>query len=285
MKKIVPESIDFIVTDKCNLHCYVCWGSEMPDYEDLSLEERKRMIDVFAAKGAKKNVFTGGEPTLDEMLPELMKHSKKEGMQTLLFTNCTTMNKRYADKIMPYVDSISMSLDGSNEEFNSFPRRAGHFKKVMNTLKLLTNYDTNVQVLTVVTHKNRFDLRDIGNLLLRKTEGLDFQWKLNYYSRIGRSAKKYFLAGDPFFIKYEGFLEAVGATRKYFEGKLNIRYSLRQHDYGYLFIFPDGNLYTTKGAKYISLGNAFDEKSWKKSTIRRIADNIYERAQIVGDKK
>ncbi|MBN2111785.1 radical SAM protein [Candidatus Woesearchaeota archaeon] len=277
MKGVFPESVDFIVTDKCNLHCKVCWGSEMPCYEEPGIIGRKDMIDIFYFDGVEKTVFTGGEPMVEESLPGILKHAKYRNMGTLLFTNCMLMDRKRADRIMPYVDAISISLDDHIEHLNDSARGNGHFRKVMHALDILKKYSSKVQVLTVVTSENRYSLRGIGNLLLEKTEGMDFGWKLNYYTRIGRSAKETHAESDPFYLEYSRFMEAVNDAENHFSGKIRINHSPPNHDYGYLFVFPDGNLYTTKKSEYICLGNVFDSRSWDKGAFRKIDRNIAER--------
>lgn len=271
-----PYSVDFIVTDRCNLHCPVCWGSGMPEYEAAPLETRLLMTSILREQGVKKAVFTGGEPLLEKNLPYLMGHALENRMETILFTNCTLMEER-AVEVLPYTCMISVSLDGSTEENNAAARKPGHFGDVMNTLRLLREKYSRVktQALTVVTRKNTDDLENIGHLLESETRGLDFQWKLNFYQPIGRQ-------NPEFSMDYSQFKEAATAVQKKF-AHLGTRYSTNEHDWGYLFVFPDGQMYTTEGGKYVRLGNIFDHESYDNEQIRRINLNIAKRGhEIIG---
>lgn len=49
-----------------------------PRAELLTLEERKRLITIFASLGVNKLRFTGGEPTVSNQLVELIQHASTQ---------------------------------------------------------------------------------------------------------------------------------------------------------------------------------------------------------------
>jgi MoaA/NifB/PqqE/SkfB family radical SAM enzyme len=271
MSGIFPFSVDFIVTSECNLHCPVCWGSGMPEYSELPLEKRLEAVEVLNKGGAVKAVFTGGEPLLDKNLPELMKKAKSLGMETLLFTNCTLMKER-ADEILPYTDYISMSLDGYDEKSNCSARKEGHFTAVMDMIKLLKEKYSGkkVQVLTVMTKINKGYVGLVGLLLEQNTKGMRFHWKLNHYKPIGRFNERFMLE----YCEFEGL---AGEIKQVFEGRINVRYSIPEHDRGYLFVFPDAQMYTTESRNYVSAGNVLKPETYRQDIFRDIEKNMLER--------
>jgi MoaA/NifB/PqqE/SkfB family radical SAM enzyme len=73
------------VTRDCNQRCRFC--SNPPSGLDRSLEEDKRRVDDFAARGYQGVILTGGEPTLVGHLPDLIRHCVARGVEPRLITN------------------------------------------------------------------------------------------------------------------------------------------------------------------------------------------------------
>ena len=67
------------LTERCNLRCAYCMpkdGVNLTDMDQLlTVEEQKRIITIFTRLGVTKIRFTGGEPTLNKQLPELIRHA------------------------------------------------------------------------------------------------------------------------------------------------------------------------------------------------------------------
>jgi len=268
---IFPHSIDFIVTSKCNLHCPVCWSSYMPEYKALPLDDQFEVIRILNKGGVRKAVFTGGEPLLEEDLGMLVAEANALGMEILLFTNGILMDEDKIHGLMPYVHYISLPLDGADEKTNKIARGRGHFNKVLNVIELLksTYRERKVQVLTLVTAVNKDRVREIGELLEEKTKDMKFHWKLNHYKPIGRFNEK-------FMLDYNEFEQIAKGIKQEFEGRLKVRYNIPEHDMAYLFIFPDGNMYSTKSSTYTLLGNVLEPKSYDRDALREIEQNMLE---------
>ncbi len=267
MMRTFPQAVDFIVTNRCNLHCPVCWGSGMPDFKPVSLEKRLEMIGILSKGGVDTISFTGGEPMLEDSLPELMGEADCRGMRIILFTNTTLIDKK-GDETIPYADKVSYSLDGYNEETNSLARRPGHFNDVLHALDLMqAKYPgKQTQVITVVTQENKRFLENIGKLLEEKTPGMDFDWKLNYYFLMGRQNPR-------FALPYLEFKELGEEIKQRFSRSFKVKYSLANHDNSYFFIFPDGNLYTAQGTEYTPIGNIFAPETYNRNLLREIEIN------------
>jgi MoaA/NifB/PqqE/SkfB family radical SAM enzyme/uncharacterized protein with ATP-grasp and redox domains len=259
-------------------------------YQKAVLEVQKRMIDVMHQNGMRRMVFTGGEPLIEDNLAELLKYAKDKGITTWLFTNGLLMDEEKADQIMPYVDMISLSLDGYDDATNSRNRKSGHFAAVLSVLSILSRKypEKEVQILTVVTERNREYIRKIGFLLRQVTKNLErFQWKLNYYKRIGRSQHERDIQNDVFLMEYGKFKDLALSVQKEFTD-IKVRYSPPDHDKAYLFVFPDGTLSTTVGPKYLELGNILDEGTLTNEDnvkiFKTITDNIRRRAIYIPSK-
>ena len=89
-----PFRADLALTYDCNNLCVHCYSSSPRRRSELSTKEWKRVIDKLFEVGVPNLLFTGGEPTLREDLPELIAHAEKVGAVTGLVTN----GRRLADK-------------------------------------------------------------------------------------------------------------------------------------------------------------------------------------------
>lgn len=69
------------LTERCNFRCTYCMpldGVDLTDADKLmSFEEQKRTLSIFSSLGMTKLRFTGGEPTLNKKLPELIRHARQ----------------------------------------------------------------------------------------------------------------------------------------------------------------------------------------------------------------
>ena len=73
------------VTRVCNQKCLFCSNPEngrIADWNDAA-----RFIDDAAARGAAGIIFTGGEPTLFDKLPDIIAYARERGLPSRLITN------------------------------------------------------------------------------------------------------------------------------------------------------------------------------------------------------
>ena len=84
------------LTERCNFRCTYCMpleGIDLTSSEKLmSFDEQKRAISIFSTLGMTKLRFTGGEPTLNKKLPELIRHARtNDAIQSIgITTNGTS---------------------------------------------------------------------------------------------------------------------------------------------------------------------------------------------------
>ncbi len=86
-KPSAPYRMDLAITYRCNNNCSHCYNARSRQYPELNLEEWKRVIDRVWAHRIPHIVFTGGEPTLNADLPELIAYAESQGVITGLNTN------------------------------------------------------------------------------------------------------------------------------------------------------------------------------------------------------
>ena len=82
-----PYRMDLALTYRCNNACAHCYNARPRNYPELSTQEWFKILDKLWELGIPHIVFTGGEPTLRDDLPELIRHAEDNGQITGLNTN------------------------------------------------------------------------------------------------------------------------------------------------------------------------------------------------------
>lgn len=83
------NTLQVFITNKCNLKCKGCFARKVMDseYDHISLEEYRRVIHVFLAKGGAQINILGGEPLLHPKLKEILDINRAHGIRTTIYTN------------------------------------------------------------------------------------------------------------------------------------------------------------------------------------------------------
>jgi len=77
------STIDFHVTCECSQECPYCWGPQ--DIENpVNTSISRRIIEKIKVIGARRIVFTGGDPLKRKDISQLLKHAKKIGLEAAL---------------------------------------------------------------------------------------------------------------------------------------------------------------------------------------------------------
>jgi len=87
-----PYRMDLALTYRCNDDCAHCYNARPRDYPEISTEAWKRIIDKTWDLGIPHIVFTGGEPTLRNDLPELIAHAESNGQITGVNSNARRLS-------------------------------------------------------------------------------------------------------------------------------------------------------------------------------------------------
>lgn len=102
--------------NKC-LHCYAA-GQKLSEQSELSTEEWKKVIDKMYDAWVTQITFTGGEPTLREDLPELVKHARY--FITRVNTNGILLTKELCEKLVDAeLDSVQVTLYSADEKVHN----------------------------------------------------------------------------------------------------------------------------------------------------------------------
>lgn len=82
-----PYRMDLAITYRCNNDCHHCYNARARSFPEMSTENWKQVIDKVWDLTIPHIVFTGGEPTLRNDLPELISYAEKKGLITGINTN------------------------------------------------------------------------------------------------------------------------------------------------------------------------------------------------------
>jgi radical SAM protein with 4Fe4S-binding SPASM domain len=150
-----PYRMDLALTYRCNNDCHHCYNLEHPQpgqplkRPELDTEHWKLVIDKAWALGIPHIIFTGGEPTLRDDLPELVAHAEANGQITGMNTNARRLSdsdfvKRLLDAGLDHVQITVESADADihNKMVNAraFEQTIAGLKNVLATrLYVMTN--------------------------------------------------------------------------------------------------------------------------------------------------
>lgn len=139
---IYKEPLDVVylaLTNKCNLRCKHCSASADINFTDvLTTEKIKEIIEQLVLLKPKAINVTGGEPMMHADIMDILAHlrSKFDGT-ILLSTNGLFINDKNSRQLPQYVDNISFSVDGYDEESCANIRGKGVFNRVIKSIKRL----------------------------------------------------------------------------------------------------------------------------------------------------
>ncbi len=92
MRPTAPYRMDLALTYRCNNDCHHCYNVQGRDLAEISTTQWKEVIDRLWDLSIPHVVFTGGEPTLWDDLPELIAHAEGKGQITGLNTNARRLS-------------------------------------------------------------------------------------------------------------------------------------------------------------------------------------------------
>ena len=155
-----PYRMDLAVTYRCNNDCAHCYNARERNFPELDTDHWKLILDRLWSLGVPHIVFTGGEATLRNDLPELIAHAESNGQITGLNTNARRlMDQRYVQKLVEAgLDHVQITVESCDEQIHDGMMRAkGAFKQTLQGLKnvLATRLYvmTNTTMLRTNVHK------------------------------------------------------------------------------------------------------------------------------------
>jgi len=156
MKK--PLLLHYYITNACNAKCEFCDIWKQSEKTNAKLEDVEQNLIAGRKLGAKFVDFTGGEPLLNQNLPEFLKIAKNLGFITSITTNALLFEK-YAEKLAgkgdsrPSVDLLHFSIDGTRE-INDKIHGVKTFDAVMKSIEIAKKHKLYPDLLFTYTDEN-----------------------------------------------------------------------------------------------------------------------------------
>jgi radical SAM protein with 4Fe4S-binding SPASM domain len=168
-----PYRLDLALTYRCNNDCAHCYNVRpippappFPSREggngglgpgELPTADWKRVLDKAWELGIPHIIFTGGEPTLRDDLPELIAHAESNGQITGLNTNARRLSdSRYVERLIEAgLDHVQITLESHDPEIhNRMVRAKGAFRQTVKGLENALSSPLSVMTNTTMLRDN-----------------------------------------------------------------------------------------------------------------------------------
>jgi radical SAM protein with 4Fe4S-binding SPASM domain len=133
-----PYRMDLAVTYRCNNDCAHCYNARERNFPELKTDDWNRVTDKLWDLGVPHIVFTGGEATLRDDLPELIAHAESNGQITGLNTNARRLaDMDYVKKLVDAgLDHVQITVESCVPEIHDEMMRVnGAFRQTIQGLK------------------------------------------------------------------------------------------------------------------------------------------------------
>lgn len=164
------KRLDLKVGFKCNNNCLSCPQAHRRHLGDQSTEQIMREIEEGYETGAREVVFTGGEPTMREDLPELIAFARDIGYEFIqLQTNGRRLYyKAYCKELINAgVTEFGPAIHGHNAETHDFLTQSpGAFEQAVQGVKNLKELGQRVIMNSVISRVNYKYLPEIAQLFI-----------------------------------------------------------------------------------------------------------------------
>jgi radical SAM protein with 4Fe4S-binding SPASM domain len=137
-----PYRLDLALTYRCNNDCTHCYNVQHPapgeKKNELTTDDWKKIINRAWELGIPHIIFTGGEPTLRDDLPELIAHAESNGQITGLNTNARRLSdERFVAQLVESgLDHVQITLESSKPEVHdAMVRSKGAFQQTVKGIR------------------------------------------------------------------------------------------------------------------------------------------------------
>ncbi len=166
-----PYRMDLAITYRCNNDCSHCYNGRSRSYPELKTQDWKTIIDKVWNLGIPHIVFTGGEPTLRDDLPELIAHAEANGQITGLNTNARRLsNFDYLETLVEAgLDHIQITVESHNPNIHDqMVVKRGAWEQTIAGLRNALNTPLYIMTNTTVLQANQSYLSETLDFLAKE---------------------------------------------------------------------------------------------------------------------
>ncbi len=171
------QAIFALVTQRCNANCPICFDKKWLKRPDMKIEYLRKVLKPFKYK---KVYLSGGEPTVREDLPDLLKVVKESGNYAGIVTNGLKLSdERYLKKLIDSgLEILYFSFDGFDQEIYRILRDdPSQYYQKLKALENLKKFNLNTTLLvTVVKDVNEDQISKIVEFACEN----DFIWLVSF---------------------------------------------------------------------------------------------------------
>lgn len=163
-----PLRMDLALTFQCQNNCVHCYAGGPRVTSELTTQQWGKVIKKLQHIGVFIATFTGGEPTLREDLPELLKHAQDTGIVTGLITNGRKLkDEKYVDSLETAgLDFAQITLESHKATIHDkITGRKGSWKETVAGIKNAVKTEIYVTTNTTLNKHNTTDFLDTIDFL------------------------------------------------------------------------------------------------------------------------
>lgn len=141
---VMPLSVQYELTSKCNMYCRHCYNRSGDNQSDkMDIQQWKKLSKELTANGGIfQCILSGGEPLLlDDDLFEIMDILDADGTIFILITNGYLLTKEIIKKLKKYrYQWIQVSIDGASAKtHDELRQKAGSWEKAVNAALMVAD--------------------------------------------------------------------------------------------------------------------------------------------------
>jgi AdoMet-dependent heme synthase len=179
-----PVDLFWEITRRCNEHCLHCYNDSGPAGFHPRDDQLDAILDELTQTKLRRITISGGEPMVRRHFRSFTERARGIAHELSLNTNGTLVSAESAAFLAEHFASINISLDTSVEaEYDMFRGRRGAFRKVINGIKLLRQYNAPIVIQSVLTTKALERLEDLAALVHQLGA---HTWNFRFSFRSGR---------------------------------------------------------------------------------------------------
>ncbi|MEM2875361.1 MAG: radical SAM protein [Candidatus Bathyarchaeia archaeon] len=162
-----PFLVVWNYTNACNLkckHCYQRAGKPTPD--ELSTEERLKIVDQLERLNVATIAFSGGEPLMRRDFFKVAEYASRKGFYVSVATNGTLLTKGMVKKLKKIgIGYVEISLDGAKPETHESFRGVGNcFERALRGIRNSVEEGLYTCVATTATKHNLYEVSGVIEL-------------------------------------------------------------------------------------------------------------------------
>ena len=153
----------------CNQRCRICSNPETPSV--LSLDAAVSAIDDFVHRGYTGVILTGGEPSLSDIVEDVVRYALRRGLAVRMISNGSRLARKSV--ALRYIEAglrhFHVSLYSSRASVHDYiTTLSGSFDSAMRAIRNLAVPGVVVNVNTVINKLNCDHLDEVAELLIKE---------------------------------------------------------------------------------------------------------------------